>query len=215
MRFLKYLILLISGYIFTVFTLIFFPKKSRIPSNLKDRTIYIYYDSMHSDIILERNSSRVDWENLFPELLKGREYRYLEFGWGDRDTYLNTPDWSDLRVSTALYALFINTPAVIHIIYFNHIDNFTHIKKVKVTEAQYRFIEGRVLKSFGDNIKFISKGYWGVDAFYSAVGRYNLFNTCNTWTGDILRDANITMSYWTPISYSVIYSLEIEDKINP
>ena len=208
MRFLKYLILLIFSYIFTVFILIFFPKKSKVASNLKNITIYIYYDTMHSDIILDTNSSKIDWQNLFPKLLKDKEYRYLEFGWGDRDTYLNTPDWGDLRVSTAFYALFINTPALIHLIYFNHIDNFTNIKKVKVTKEQYRFIENRILKSFGDKITFVSKGYWGIDAFYSAKDKYNIFNTCNTWTGDILRDANITMSYWTPISYSVIYSLE-------
>ncbi len=208
MRILKYLILLIFSYIFIVFILIFFPKKSKIPSNLKNIYIYIYYDNMHSDIILDINNSTINWQNLFPKLLKDKKYRYLEFGWGDRDTYLNTPNWSDLRVSTALYALFINTPALIHLIYFNHIDNFSHIKKVKVTKEQYKFIEKRILKSFGDKIIFVSKGYWDIDAFYNAKDKYNLFNTCNTWTGDILRDANITMSYWTPISYSVIYSLE-------
>jgi uncharacterized protein (TIGR02117 family) len=162
---------------------------------------------MHSDIIIDINHSNRDWKKVFPRVLKKDSGGYLEFGWGDKDTYLNTPLWSDLKLLIALKALFINTPSLIHLIHFNHINDFSHIKKVRLTEKQYLELEKRILKSFGNKPIFISYGYWDIDAFYASIYKYNLFNTCNTWTGDILREVNITMSYWTPFSYTVISSL--------
>ncbi len=210
MRFFKYIIyatlILLISYISLGYILTFFPKISNISNSLKDKTLYIYYDNMHSDIIINLKETNRDWKKLFPKLLKDNS-GYIEFGWGDRDTYLTTPEWKDLKVSIALKALFINSSSLIHTIYYRDINNFTNIKKIKVTKKQYIEIEKRILKSFGEKPKFISKGYWDCDAFYSSIHKYNILNTCNRWTGDILRESNVTMSYWTPLSFMVISSL--------
>jgi hypothetical protein len=47
------------------------------------------------------------------------------------------------------------------------------------------------------------KGYGREDFFYDAKANYNFINTCNTWTGDKLRESNVTMPYWTPFVWSV------------
>jgi uncharacterized protein (TIGR02117 family) len=200
------ILILTISYISLGYTLTFFPKKSNIDDELKDKILYIYYDKMHSDIIINLKETNRDWRGLFPQLLE-RSEGYLEFGWGDRDTYLSTPEWRDLKLSIALKALFLNSESVVHVIHYRDIDEFKNIKKIRVSKTQYRDIENRLLESFGERPKFVSNGYWGVDAFYSSVDSYNLFNTCNCWTGDILRDSNVTMSYWTPLSFMVISSL--------
>jgi uncharacterized protein (TIGR02117 family) len=210
MRVFKYIIytilIPIASYLFISYILTFFPKKSKIAIEKKSRLIYIYHNSMHSDIIINTAETKINWHKIFPRLLKGRGDCYLEFGWGDRDTYLNTPLWSDLKPMVALKALFINTPSLIHITRYRYINNFSSIKKIKVTQEQYIDIEKRILKSFGSKPIFISKGYADNDAFYHSNSQYNILNTCNTWTGDILRDSNVTMSYWTPLSYNVVSS---------
>jgi len=190
------------AYLFTLF-----PYHSKIDENQKSKTIYLYYDSMHSDIILNIRDTEHNWQKLLPQLLEGKTRGYISFGWGDKETYIHTPTWSDLKITIALKALFINTPSLMHIIYYNNINIEENIKKIRVTKNQYKDIENRVLKSFGTKPILLYKGYWGNDLFYYSPYKYNLIHTCNTWSGDILRESNITMSYWTPLSCCVVLFL--------
>ncbi|HHH51156.1 MAG TPA: DUF2459 domain-containing protein [Campylobacterales bacterium] len=187
------------AYIFTIF-----PYQSKIDNDKKTKTIYLYYDDMHTDIIINIKDTNYNWQKLLPKLLKNRTKGYISFGWGDQETYLHTPFWSDLKLTTALKALFTNTPSLMHLNYYNNIDGSSEIKKIEVTNKQYQSIEDKILNSFGKKPIFIHKGYWENDLFYYSPYKYNLINTCNTWTGDILRESNITMSYWTPMSYCVV-----------
>jgi len=210
-KYLLYIILLIisitSLYLAVAYILTLFPQN--IKTNLsKNKTIYIYHDIMHSDIILNLKKSNYNWKKILPQLLRNKKTGYISFGWGDKETYLNTPLWSDLKISTAFKALFINTPSLVHVQYYYNINQNQYIKKLKVTPNQYKAIEQNILKSFGSKPIFVHKGYGKNDIFYSSIYKYNIINTCNTRTGDILRDSNITISYWTPISWCVINSLQ-------
>ncbi len=79
-----------------------FPLKGSLNNSQKVEKVYILYDSMHTDILLNLATSRVDWNRFCSEVVKGRKEGYLAFGWGDKETYLNTPTWDDLKLSTAL-----------------------------------------------------------------------------------------------------------------
>jgi len=187
------------AYLFTLF-----PYYSKIDENKKTKTIYLYYDDMHSDIILNIKDTEHNWQKLLETKTRG----YISFGWGDKETYIHTPTWSDLKMTTALKALFINTPSLMHINYYDNINGGgDNIKKIRVTKSQYRYIEDSILKSFGSNPILLHKGYWGNDLFYYSPYKYNLIHTCNTWSGNILRESNITMSYWTPFSCCVVWFL--------
>jgi uncharacterized protein (TIGR02117 family) len=194
-------------YISSAYILALFPKKSPLSLDKKTKTIYILYDNMHSDIIINIEESKYNWQKILPRLIQNRTKGYIAFGWGDKETYLNTPTWSDLKTSTALKALFLNTPSLMHVVYYRRVDRFRYIKPIKVSTAQRDEIERRVLKSFGKKIVFKKrvKGYSNI--FYNSPYRYNLIDTCNTWTGNILRESNVTMSYWTPFSFNVINAL--------
>ena len=195
------ILLLVSFYFLLSYLLIFFPKKIST-SQTKRQTIYILYNDMHTDIVF--NIEEIN-NSYFPEF-KNKKKGYLAFGWGDKATYLNTPTWDDLKTSTALKALFMNTPSVMHLSYFRDIHRYKNVKEIKLSKAQQKYLVKNILKKFVFREKAY-QGYGRDDFFYDAKGSYNLVNTCNTWTGEQLREANISMSYWTPLSQNVIASL--------
>lgn len=78
----------------------------------KNNSIYLDSNGVHLNIAIAKNQ-------LSSELLEGLIYfkndNYFVFGWGDRNFYLNTPTWSDLKLAHASRALFLNTPSLIHL----------------------------------------------------------------------------------------------------
>ena len=199
-----FFILIILLYLFSAFALSIFPKQGQ-PNKSQKHTIYILYSEMHSDIVLEINTTNQELKEKLSPLIKSSN-GYLAFGWGDRETYLNTPTWDKIKLSTTLKALFLNSPSVMHINYYSNINRFQNIKKITVSQSQLNVLQSAIYKSF-DFAQKSQRGYGYNDLFYSSIYHYNLFNTCNTWTGEKLREINITMSYWTPLSQNVIYSL--------
>ncbi len=214
MKFIKVLLYLLLSFLMIVllyflvaYTLSKFPS-DQSTEEPKNHTVYLLYDDVHTDILLNIEESNQAWQKYFPEVRRNHRRGYLAFGWGDRETYLHTPTWDDLKLSIALQALFINSPSMIHVNYFFSIKNFKGIYPIKVTQKQHQHIEKLILKSFGEKISFVHKGYWSRDAFYDSPYHYNLFHTCNSWTGDILRESNVSMSYWTPFSFNVRDSIQ-------
>jgi uncharacterized protein (TIGR02117 family) len=172
------------------------------------KTIYIVYNSLHSDIVinLEESELPLSWKEYLPELLKSKTKGFISFGWGDKETYLNTATWNDLKLSTALKALFINSPSLMHVTYIKNIYRYQK-KTIQITKEQQSQLEKNILKSFGKEIKFYQKGYHRNDTFYHSPYQYNIINTCNTWTGKTLYDANISVNPWTPFVQNVISSV--------
>ncbi len=163
---------------------------------------------MHTDIVLNLESSKIDWNRLLPEVIQGRKKGYLGFGWGDKETYLHTPTWDDLKISTALKALFLNTPSLLHVGYYSDIHYYQKVKEVALTKKQFEFLEQGLKREFDKKPHYEAKGFSKDDAFYASNRSYNAIDTCNTWSGDRLREANISMSYWTPFSFNVVGSLK-------
>ena len=197
---------IIALYLLVAHTLIFLPmQKGEISTYQKSQKIYILYNEMHSDIVIETDSLNSLSKRYLSDVIQGRD-GYLTFGWGDRDTYLNTPTWSDIELSTTLKALFINTPSVLHVTFYKDIKRFKNLKKIQLSKIEKKVLIESIFKSFNRDI-WKHQGYGKDDYFYSSIHNYNIFNTCNTWTGKKLRDANISVSYWTPFSYNIIDSL--------
>ena len=191
-------ILSIFIYFFTAYLFTLFPKKVNTQEK-KEKTIYILYSTIHADIVLNIN----DINRSFLSKFKIKKYGYLAFGWGDKETYLTTPQTNDFKLTTSLKALFLNTPSLMHVSYIDNILKYESLKEIKISTAQEAYLNHSILETFARNKKPI-RGYGREDFFYEAKGKYNLINTCNTWAGDKLREANITMPYWTPISWSII-----------
>jgi hypothetical protein len=54
-------------------------------------------------------------------------------------------------------------------------------------------------------------GYGPHDAFYHAHGNYHLLHTCNCWTGEMLRSADIRCGIWTPSTLSVMWTIPADE----
>lgn len=174
-------------------------------------TIYISDNGIHTGLILPARHPLADWSDLVrPEHLADPRYasEHLLFGWGDRVFYMNTPTWADFRPSTALVALFGSEGALLHVEHFASPAPGESVRSVVVSPAQYRAIAERIRRYFvlgPDGRPTVVRGYGASDVFYEATGRYSAFDTCNEWTGSVLREAGVRVGRWTPFSFALMW----------
>jgi uncharacterized protein (TIGR02117 family) len=222
----KYLKWTISLLILTITTyLIFAIIFSIIPVNrdyVSDNEIDIYIKSngVHLDIVLPIRNEIKDWTtDIWIDSSITHIANYISFGWGDREFYLNTPEWSDLKMRTAMAALFLNNPSLLHIDYYKNIHTSDKCKIISVNKEQYKaivnYIESSFLKDVRGN-KIIIQGiqYNKFDCFYEARNSYSLFLTCNTWTNNCLKESGIKASLWTPFDKGTLYHYRKKGYVN-
>lgn len=169
-----------------------------------DHEIYLSTNGVHLYIILEKSS--ID-SSLLNDLDYESNFNYFSFGWGDKNFYLNTPDWSDLTIKNAANALFLNTPTLMHFVPYKVKDE--EWIEIPLTENQLRKLNNYILKSFkldqsGNKIKLPFEGYTDRDSFYEAKGHYNCFKTSNTWVNNGFKKSGLKACFWTPFDFSLI-----------
>ena len=78
-------------YIIVAFVLSYIPVNNKTLQGIKQ--VYLHTNGVHLDIV-------IPIENMNNPLKKDLQFlpedRYFSFGWGDKDFYLNTPQWKDL-----------------------------------------------------------------------------------------------------------------------
>jgi len=149
-----------------------------------------------------------EYQKRFPNLLKGQNYGYLAFSYGDKEFMMKVPTWSDVKLGITLKSLFTNTPGLLRVGHYGGINKEDSVK-ITLSKLCLEKLQKSILNSFSEkNNKFqrYFDHYKHPKVFYfQAKKSYNLFNTCNTWTGDRLRDAGLKVSYHTPFAQQVIY----------
>ncbi|MEX2379645.1 MAG: DUF2459 domain-containing protein [Vicingaceae bacterium] len=172
--------------------------------NKSDQQIYLSTNGVHLYIILEK-------EDIASSLLNGLDYdnsfNYFSFGWGDKNFYLNTPEWSDLTIKNAVHALFLNTPTLMHFVPYKVKDEKWN--EIPITETQLNKLNNYILKSFkldqsGKKIKLPFEGYTNRDSFYEAEGKYNCFKTSNSWVNEAFKKSGLKACLWTPFDFILI-----------
>lgn len=178
-------------------------------NNAKTGELYEIYASsngVHSDVIIP--------VELLKESFSGLGYKtqpkYIAFGWGDKGFYLNTPTWGDLTFSTAVNAVFFKSPTAMHVT--EHTNIGSNWKKVEVDNFQLIALINFIQNSFEFNsnnefIKITSYSYDSNDTFYEAKGSYSCIRTCNTWTNEAMKKANIKTAIWTPFDWGILKHL--------
>jgi uncharacterized protein (TIGR02117 family) len=196
------LVALVAVYCLAAFSL------SRITVNENPATgniaIFLRTNGVHTDVVVPAKTEIIDWTaQIKYNHIKAKDTaQYLAFGWGDRDFYLNTPTWADLKFSTAFNAAFYLGSAIVHTEYENAPRESKTSKKIMISEADYKQLVSYISKSLqtdanGDVIWIPNSGYDDHDTFYLANGKYSLFKTCNTWTNSALKAANQKAALWT------------------
>lgn len=178
-------------------------------------TIFVETNGVHTWIVMPSLRPEIDWRRLAPASdLKDPRHAgdHVAIGYGNRDFYLNTPAWKDLTVRRALGAAFGNGPSLLHVYHEHGPGPSADRRPIILNPAQYRQLAAAIASSFatgadGRTIPLRGRGYGASDVFYEAKGSYNLFATCNEWSGARLREAGVRTGRWTPFSQSIMWRL--------
>lgn len=174
---------------------------------LTDKEIYITTNGVHLDIVLPVENIEPEFLNLLV-ILPGT--KYVSFGWGDREFYINTPEWKDLTFKTAFKALFLKSETAMHVTCYRGFGR--DWKPVQLCGSQINSLNGHIEKSFIENengklLKLDVPGYFENDAFYAAKGSFSLFKTCNVWANRALKETGVPTSVWSPFDFGVLHHL--------
>lgn len=197
---------------FVVLYLLFAFVLSRIPVNSEDTdpkkeiAIYIKTNGVHTDIVVPIKSKYKDWsEKVQFAHIKSQDstLQYIGFGWGDKGFYLNTPEWADLKFSTAFNAAFYLGTSAMHATFLKQVKESENCVKIDISEAEYQKLILYIESSFqydenGTPILINATTYGQNDSFYEANRKYHLFYTCNTWANNALKACNQKAAFWTP-----------------
>jgi len=114
-------ILIVAVYFISVLMLSLISTNPKVFSCSNKKEIFISTNGIHLDIIIEKK----DIPTKIQQNLKLGPYtNYASFGWGDKGFYLETPTWDDLKFSTAIKALFLNSETAVHLTRHNKKYNY-------------------------------------------------------------------------------------------
>jgi len=176
------------------------------PKTGGDIPIYINSNGVHTDIVVPIKNDVKDWTKdiLYTQTTSQDSIAsFVAFGWGDKGFYLDTPQWSDLKASTAVKAAFWMGTSAMHTGFYKNLTEDDECKKIMITKEDYADLVTYIEESFQQDeskkITWIQNHSYGkYDAFYEGVGSYSLFYTCNTWANNALKAAHQRAALWTP-----------------
>ncbi len=167
--------------------------------------IYVEDNGIHTGIVLPKHAAGQSFDDLVRagDLADPRYagHGWLSIGWGERAFYLGTPTWADVSPTTILAAATGSDAVVLHVGHLPEPKGEPGVYPVTLSPDQYRRLVLAIRASFvqGPTVH----GYGPSDAFYPARGRYSAVQTCNAWTGAVLRAAGVPMGAWTPFPVTV------------
>ncbi len=168
-----------------------------------NNTIFLNTNGVHLDIIIPTPLL----EEKLSNNLNINTQKYISFGWGDENFYLNTPTWGDLTFKNAFSALFINSSSLVHVTKYQQKKG--KWVEVNISDNQLNKLNVYITKSFKldfnqEKIILKDKGYSFNDDFYKATGSYSCLKTCNTWVNSALKTSGIKSCYWTPFDFILL-----------
>ncbi|MEZ5987799.1 MAG: TIGR02117 family protein [Planctomycetota bacterium] len=176
--------------------------------------VYVITNGVHTSFIVPRGEGDDDLLRFVPfEDASGDDCPYVEFGWGDRAFYLETPRWSDLRVTTALNAMLLPSSTVVHVVYWwSEPRPGERVRRVVLRPEEYGRLLDHVREAFaldaeGRARRILGARYHDRDAFFEGAGSYSLLYTCNDWTNTGLKAAGVRTALWSPFDKAIMYHL--------
>ena len=168
--------------------------------------ILVINNGVHADLVIPIDETAFRWSDRFRSddfRSFDTRYRYAVFGWGNRQFYMETETWDDLKISNVLFAFVGLGDTVVHVDLAEDLNWFSKSsRKIRLSPEQFKRLSQYLLSSFktqsnGALIPIPDRHYRETDAFYEGTGHYNLFRTCNVWAGGGLAKAGVRVGYWT------------------
>lgn len=169
--------------------------------------IMIETNGIHTGIVMPLVTLIKDWRVDFPasDLADpARPYTHVSVSWGERQVFLDTPNWWDLRPATALNAA-TGGDGLLHAAHYVRPAPDETVRVLRITPEQYALLVAQIERQVRPPaVRKRYPGYGSHDVFYDAPGTYHLGNTCNQWTSDTLAAAGIRTGWWTPLPGGVM-----------
>lgn len=180
--------------------------------------IMVGTNGVHTELVLPLVTPEKDWRRDFPVTdipASGEPYTHVAVSWGEREVFLNTPSWSDLRLSTAVGAM-TGGEALLHVSHYVRPAPDDDFRPLRLTSAQYARLVARIETALAPQERRRKhRGYFDNDVFYDAPGRYSWRQTCNQWTSDTLAAAGVRTGWWTPFAGGVMKWVPAPDERMP
>ena len=169
--------------------------------------ILVETNGVHTGLVLPLVTAEKDWRPDFPvgDLpLPDRPYTHVSVSWGEREVFLNTPTWWDLRPATVLRIVGVGGEGLLHVAHYVRPAPSDSERPLLLSHAEYRKLVAAIERSLPPGQRVRHQGYGPSDVFYDAPGRYTASNTCNQWTSDMLARAGVRTGWWTPFAGGVM-----------
>ncbi|MCA1660727.1 MAG: DUF2459 domain-containing protein [Novosphingobium sp.] len=173
--------------------------------------IMVETNGVHTALVLPLLTREKDWRAVFPagDVAAPHEpYSHVSVSWGEREVFLNTPTWWDLRPKTVMRIVFGGGDGLLHIAHYVRPALGENIRPLRLTRAQYAVLVRRIEAMLPpvplSEPRSRYPGYGDYDVFYPARGTYTSRNTCNQWTSDTLAAAGVRTGWWTPFAGGVM-----------
>jgi uncharacterized protein (TIGR02117 family) len=190
---------------------------SNIPANADWREprdgidIFVESNGVHVSLIVPISAAGEDLSDFIrPDQLTNRDLygTHAMIGWGHGRVYRNARTWADVKSGDIASAIFGSDFTTLHVYHLIDPQALPHRKRFKVTAGQYRSIIRQIRSTFrlSQNGESIAHPAYGADnLFYDSKGHYSALNTCNNWTGNVLRNAGVRVGLWTPMPGGVMH----------
>ncbi len=177
--------------------------------------ILITSNLVHADFVLPIETDIIHWREHFPDdsfIGNTKAATHVAIGWGDREFFIKTRTWADLRMATAIKALLWPSSSCLHVAFHTASSLDKDARSVKISVEQYRQLVEYINASFrrsrsGGKMPIEAAAYGTNDAFFDATGTYHCLNTCNSWVGDGMQTAGIRTGWFTPLPKAVFLYL--------
>ena len=170
-------------------------------------TIMVETNGVHTALVLPLVTPERDWRPVFPDseiAAPSPEYTHIAISWGEKQVFLNTPTWWDLRPWTVLRIVGIGGDGVLHVAHYIRPAPVDDIRPLRLTHAQYAKLVAAIDRSLPRRPRVRYPGYGVQDVFYDAPGHYTVETTCNQWTSNTLAAAGVKTGAWTPFAGGVM-----------
>lgn len=179
--------------------------------------VFVSSNAVHADLIVPARATGVDWYALLPPAGvpdPASAAGWIAIGWGQRDFYLKTRNWSDLTLGVAAKAM-LGGEALLHVEHRSRPGPSASTRPLHLSPDGYRRMARAIARSFvsdgeGRAIPLPGSGYKDDDVFYEARGTYHAFTTSNQWTANRVADAGATIGVWTPFAQSLMWRFDEE-----
>jgi uncharacterized protein (TIGR02117 family) len=202
--------LFIGLFMFSAFVGGFIPSNNSWTEPKDGVQIFVETNGVHVSLILPISSTGTDLSDLIrPEHLQDPAFfgTHVMIGWGHKAVYRNAKTWADVRSGDLASAVAGSNETTLHVYHLTNPRPASFRKSFIVRQSELRSIVSHVRATFrtdGQGQSSAHPAYGPDNLFYDSYGHYDAINTCNSWTGRILRKAGIRVGIWTPLAGGVM-----------